>query len=102
MLPSWVSSWCYQQIFRLDWKANTRYKHSSLFGLVISNEGKKFCKIGTWMMTAANTLTMTLSSGLCIPPRRVDTRLGVALDMLAAVTAFDPLDEARGLVVTYE
>jgi hypothetical protein len=26
---------------RLDWKAIARYKHSSLFGLVISNEGKK-------------------------------------------------------------
>ncbi len=27
---------------RLDWKVIVRYKHSSLFGLVISNEGKKF------------------------------------------------------------
>ncbi len=26
---------------RLDWKVVARYKHSSLFGLVISNEGKK-------------------------------------------------------------
>jgi hypothetical protein len=26
---------------RLDWKVIARYKHSSLFGLVISNEGKK-------------------------------------------------------------
>jgi hypothetical protein len=25
---------------RLDWKVIVRYKHSSLFGLVISNEGK--------------------------------------------------------------
>jgi hypothetical protein len=27
---------------RLDWKVIARYKHTSLFGLVISNEGKKF------------------------------------------------------------
>jgi hypothetical protein len=26
---------------RLDWKVIARYKHSSFFGLVISNEGKK-------------------------------------------------------------
>jgi hypothetical protein len=26
---------------RLDWKVIARYKHSSLFGLVIRNEGKK-------------------------------------------------------------
>ncbi len=27
---------------RLDWKVIARYKHSSLFGLIISNEEKKF------------------------------------------------------------
>ncbi len=27
---------------RLDWKVIARYKHSSLFGLVVSNEEKKF------------------------------------------------------------
>ena len=26
---------------RLDWKVVARYKHSSLFGLIISNKGKK-------------------------------------------------------------
>jgi hypothetical protein len=30
---------------RPDWKVIARYKHSSLFGLVISNEGKKVYKI---------------------------------------------------------
>ncbi len=30
---------------RLDWKVIASYKHSSLFGLVISNEGKKFYNI---------------------------------------------------------
>ena len=33
---------------RLDWKVIARYKHSRLFGLVISNKGKKFYKIDTW------------------------------------------------------
>ena len=33
---------------RLDWKVIARYKHSSLFGLVVSNEEEKqFCNIGT-------------------------------------------------------
>jgi hypothetical protein len=31
-----------------DWKVTARYKHYSLFGLVISNEGKKFYNTGTW------------------------------------------------------
>ncbi len=32
---------------RLDWKVIARYKHSSLFGLVISNKEKKFYNIDT-------------------------------------------------------
>ncbi len=32
---------------KLDWKVIVRYKHSSLFGLVISNKGKKFYNIDT-------------------------------------------------------
>jgi hypothetical protein len=32
---------------RLDWNVIARYKHSSLFGLIISNEEKKFYKIDT-------------------------------------------------------
>ncbi len=27
---------------RLDWKVIARYKHSSLFGLLVSNKGKSF------------------------------------------------------------
>ncbi len=34
---------------RLDWKVNARYKHSSLFGLVISNKGKKFYNIANFI-----------------------------------------------------
>jgi hypothetical protein len=33
---------------RLDWKVIARYKHSSLFGLVISYKGNKFYNIDTW------------------------------------------------------
>jgi hypothetical protein len=33
---------------RLDWKLIARHKHSSLFGLVVSNEEKKFYNIDTW------------------------------------------------------
>jgi hypothetical protein len=38
MLPSWVLL----GNVRLDWKVIARYKHSSLFGLVVSNEEKSF------------------------------------------------------------
>jgi hypothetical protein len=34
---------------RLDWKVIASYKHSSLFGLVISDEGIKFYNIDTWL-----------------------------------------------------
>jgi hypothetical protein len=33
---------------RLDWKVIARYKHSILFGLVVSNGGKKFYNIDAW------------------------------------------------------
>jgi hypothetical protein len=33
---------------RLDWKVIASYKHSSLFGLIVSDEGKKFHNIDTW------------------------------------------------------
>jgi len=36
---------------RLDWKVIAKYKHSSLFGLVISDEGKKFYNIDTWLLS---------------------------------------------------
>jgi hypothetical protein len=32
---------------RLDWKVIAWYKHSCLFGLIISNEGKKFYNVDT-------------------------------------------------------
>jgi len=32
----------------LDWNVIVRYKHSSLFGLIISNKRKKFYGIDTW------------------------------------------------------
>jgi hypothetical protein len=33
---------------RLDWKVIASYKHSSLFGLIDSDEGKMFYNIVTW------------------------------------------------------
>ncbi len=33
---------------RPDRKVSASYKHSSLFGLVVSGKGKKFCNINTW------------------------------------------------------
>jgi hypothetical protein len=38
---------------RLDYKLIPRYKYSSFFGLIISNEGKKFYNIDTWSMPSA-------------------------------------------------
>ncbi len=32
---------------RLDWKVIARYKHSSTFGLIVSDKGKKFYYIDT-------------------------------------------------------
>jgi hypothetical protein len=32
---------------RLDWKVIARYKHSGLFGLIVSSEGNKFYNIDT-------------------------------------------------------
>jgi hypothetical protein len=33
---------------KLDWKVFARHKHSSLFGLVVSNKGNKFYNTDTW------------------------------------------------------
>jgi hypothetical protein len=41
---------------RLEWKVIARYKHSSLFGLIVSNEGKKFYNIDTWSVTVVPVL----------------------------------------------
>jgi hypothetical protein len=47
---------------RLDWKVIARYKHSSLFGLIISNEGKKFYNIDTSRMMAFHQLKFGMES----------------------------------------
>jgi hypothetical protein len=39
---------------RLDWKVFARFKHSSLFGLVVSNEEKKFYNIDSRRITRCN------------------------------------------------
>jgi hypothetical protein len=43
---------------RLDWKVIAKLKHSSLFGLVISNEGKKFYNIDTRTITSIQQNTL--------------------------------------------
>jgi hypothetical protein len=40
---------------RLDWKVIARYKHSSLFGNVISNKEKKFYNIDTWSLDTSSS-----------------------------------------------
>jgi hypothetical protein len=48
-----------------------RYKHASLFGRVVSNEGKKFYNIVTWSATtSASVPTPT-------PPERLGPGLGL-------------------------
>ncbi len=53
MLPSWASSWCYQQMLDKTGKW-LPVMNTSLFGLVISDEGKKFYKIDTWCQFLQN------------------------------------------------
>ncbi len=36
---------------RLDWKVIASYKYSSLFGLVVSDEEKKFYNIDSWLQS---------------------------------------------------
>jgi hypothetical protein len=45
---------------RLDWKVIVSYKHSSLFGLVASNGGKKFYNIATWSQCLKNVFSLSL------------------------------------------
>jgi hypothetical protein len=54
---------------RLDWKVIARYKHSSLFGLVVvSNEGKKFYNVDTWFTTVTSGSSKSfLAKALPIP-----------------------------------
>ena len=42
----------------------TKGKHSSLFGLVISKEEKKFCNIDTWSLRSLYVLTIWVSNFL--------------------------------------
>ncbi len=43
---------------RQDWKVIARYKHSSLLGLIISDEEKKFYNIDTRLSTLAMFTTL--------------------------------------------
>jgi hypothetical protein len=45
---------------RLDWKVIARYKQSSLIGLVVSNEGKKFYNMENRIMKSLSPTTVDL------------------------------------------
>jgi hypothetical protein len=48
---------------RLGWKVTARYKHSSLFGLVISNEEKKLYNIDTRNVNGGLTMSFPTDTG---------------------------------------
>jgi hypothetical protein len=48
---------------RLDWKVIASYKNSSLFGLVISDEGKKFYDIDCWSQSYKTFFSPSLLAG---------------------------------------
>jgi hypothetical protein len=50
---------------RLGWEGIASYKHSSLFGLVVSDEGKKFYNIDPWWKSYKTFCLRHQSSGLC-------------------------------------
>ncbi len=70
---------------RLDWKVIARYKHSSIFGLVVSNKGKKFYNIGT--RSSSLRLLFFVADASCVCLRQIftnqsaffDNHLGVSL-----------------------
>jgi hypothetical protein len=45
---------------RLDWNVIARFKHSNLFGLVVSNEEMKFYNIDTSMLPMTMTMIMAV------------------------------------------
>jgi hypothetical protein len=70
---------------RLHWKEIARYKHSSLFGLIIIDEGKKFYNIDTRTDCAMSILPFLLFCEL------TEGCAGCLADWRAAI--FDKLDE---------
>ncbi len=55
---------------RLDWKGFAGHKHSILFGLIDSNEEKKFYNIDTWLWSYQKIgllqLTKALGHRICV------------------------------------
>ncbi len=47
---------------RLDCKVIARYKHSSLFGLIVSNEGNNFYNIDTWTTESMMDLVVVVAA----------------------------------------
>ncbi len=65
---------------RLDWKVIARYKHSSLFGLIVSNEGKKFYNIDTRLLLLITVLAI-LAANLLIVRDLTDWNLETERDV---------------------
>jgi hypothetical protein len=61
---------------RLDWKGIARYKRSSLFGLIISNEGKKFYEIDTRLSPDSEMCRLVVSWHR-LAGRRITTRANI-------------------------
>jgi hypothetical protein len=61
---------------RLDWKVIARYKHSCLFGLIISNEGKKFYNIGPRMNERQSFVAAYKDSKTELPSKGTLTSFG--------------------------
>jgi len=79
---------------RLDWKVFARYKHSSLFGLIVSNKEKWFCHIDTrscdcrlrplkeWLLSS--NVPQTVEPMCATPPRLEGKRFAeLAVDEFA-------------------
>ncbi len=63
---------------RLDWKVIARHKHSSLFALIVSNEGKKFYNIDTW--TSGHVFPLVFSR---LDGHRYSERFESSIDFVA-------------------
>jgi len=66
---------------RLDWKVIATYKHSSLFGLVVSKEGKKFCNIDTKSKKSKSLSTISRKSSSRFSPPEESSSIKISLNL---------------------
>jgi hypothetical protein len=71
-----------------DWKVIARFKHSSLFGLIISNREKKFYNIDTRSMSSdIGKLNLSCADVLAVSFRSGESILADVMPILAVVAA---------------